>query len=273
MRRRVLVAVLALVVLSIGFVVVRGLWNTASTHFPEEDCTAGGYTIDTSQAAVAATMVGAVTSYTPALPDRAAVLVLAAGLQESKLRNLAPGQGDRDSVGVLQQRPSQGWGGGDPVKLQNVFFATTEFLKHLVKIDGWQQLPLAEAVQDVQISADGSAYAPHEPEATALATALLGRQPAGITCTFPKPTTVAATSDVATRVAADLPINKPTASAATITVPGAHWQTASWFVAYADRLGIDSVSYDAQTWTRTKGWKSSTAPTTAVTATLAPTPR
>ena len=38
------------------------------------------------------------------------MLVLAAGLQESKLSNLAPGEGDRDSVGVLQQRPSQGWG-------------------------------------------------------------------------------------------------------------------------------------------------------------------
>ena len=273
MRRRVLVAAIVLVVLGIGTAVIYGVWNKASSKFAEEDCTVGGYTIDTSQAAVAATMVGAVTSYSPALPDRAAVLVLAAGLQESKLRNLAPGEGDRDSVGVLQQRPSQGWGGGDPAKLQNVFYATTQFLKHLVKVDGWAQLPLADAVQAVQISADGSAYAPHEPEATALATALLGRQPSGITCTFPKPTVIATSTDVATRVAADLPINRPTAAGTSITVRGAHWQTASWFVAYADRLGIDSVSYAGKTWTRAKGWKTSTAPATQVTATMAATPR
>src|SRR6478672_7327505 len=89
---------------------LHALWTTAKEHFTADSCSVGTFDVDTDQAAVAATMVGAVTQYRTPLPDRAAVLALAAGLQESKLTNLAPGSGDRDSVGVLQQRPSQGWG-------------------------------------------------------------------------------------------------------------------------------------------------------------------
>src|SRR5262249_37625942 len=161
-------------------------------------------------------------------------LALAAALQESKLRNLAPGAGDRDSVGVLQQRPSQGWGNGDVNNLQDVFKATTEFLQHLVKIDGWQTMPLADAVQTVQVSADGSKYAQHEKKASALAQALLGRVPKAVTCHFGKPTQVAAAHTVATRLAAELPVRKPAISGPVITVPGARWQTVAWLVAYAD---------------------------------------
>ena len=51
-----------------------------------------------------------------------------------RLRNLAPGDGDRDSVGVLQQRPSQGWGGGDPNALTDVGEATKEFLDALIDV-------------------------------------------------------------------------------------------------------------------------------------------
>jgi hypothetical protein len=215
-------------------------------------------------------MVGAVTSHSPPLPDRAAVAALAAGLQESKLRNLPPGAGDRDSVGVLQQRPSQGWGGGDPKALQDVSSATKEFLTRLVKIDGWQTMPLAEAVQRVQISADGSAYAQHEPEATALARGLLGRTPEGVTCTFDKPTVVAATATVKAQLLHELPVNAPRVTASTLAVPGAHWQTAAWFVANADRYGIDSVAYDGNRWTRAKGWqRDAAAPATEVRATMA----
>ena len=162
---------------------MRALWRTAQRHFSDPHCTVAGFDIDTDQAAVASTMVGAVSKFRSRLPIRAAVLALAAGLQESKLRNLAPGAGDRDSVGVLQQRPSQGWGGGDSAKLTDVTEATREFLAALVRVKHWQTLPLADAIQDVQISADASAYAKHEDEATALATALRGRTAAAISCT------------------------------------------------------------------------------------------
>lgn len=263
-RRGLIAAAIVVAVLVGGAFGVRALWNSATRTFKADGCTVGAYDVDTSQAAVASTMVGVVTRR--ALPERAAVLALAAGLQESKLRNLAAGQGDRDSVGVLQQRPSQGW--GTETQLADVRFATGAFLDALIKVPKWQQLDLAVAVQDVQISADGRAYAQHEPEAQALSDALTGKRPAAITCSFHKPTAVAASATVATQLSRDLPVNAPTTAESTIRVPGASWQTAAWFVANADRLGIDSVAYNAKQWTRSKGWHPASASAAAVVATL-----
>ncbi len=268
-------AVITLVIVAavaIGAIVgVRALFTVAKHTLAYTYCDIGSYEIDTSQASVAAQMVGEVSRYSPALPERAAVLVLAGALQESKLANL-PG-GDRDSVGVLQQRPSQGWGNppGNAASLQNVTEATREFLDRLVKIDGWQTMDLSDAVQAVQISADGSLYGQYEGEGQALADALQGHVAAGITCTIKNPTQVATTTEVVTQVKAQLPVNPPTAIGDAITVPGARWQTAAWFVANADRYGLDSVGYDGKTWTRAHQWRTSTAPTTAVTATMATT--
>jgi hypothetical protein len=187
------------------------------------------------------------------------VLVLAAGLQESKLRNLASGDGDRDSVGVLQQRPSQGW--GTVAQLGDLHFATGAFLDALVKHQNWQTEPLADAIQAVQISADGSLYAQHEGEAQALADALTGTTAAGISCSFPSPKQVATVQQVSSGVSADLPVNPPQVdtSRRTVSVPGATWATAAWFVANADRFGIDSVGYAQRQWTRGKGWKTDTS--------------
>jgi hypothetical protein len=273
-RRRPSRAIIAAVVVAVciaGYFGVRALWHTARQVFVSDHCTVGSYDIGTDQASVAATMVGAVTSYRPALPERAAVLVLAAGLQESKLTNLAPGAGDRDSVGVLQQRPSQGWGNppGNAASLNDVFEATNEFLDKLVQFRGWQTMPLAEAVQDVQISADKNAYTPHEQEAQALADALQGHRAHGITCTFAAPTKVAAPSRVAELAAHDLPINRPRTSATRVRVPGAGWQTTAWFVANADRLGIDQVAYAGARWSRASGWQDDrSASKAAVVATM-----
>ncbi|WAX56076.1 hypothetical protein M6B22_16240 [Jatrophihabitans cynanchi] len=277
-RRGVIIAVVVVVVLAVGgYFAGRALWHSAKSALAYDHCTVGDYELDPDQASVAATMVGAVTSYRPVLPERAAVLVLAAGLQESKLRNLAPGEGDRDSVGVLQQRPSQDWGkvDGKPnsttdreKRLNDVFFATTTFLDHLIKVDGWQQMTLADAVQAVQISADGGAYAQHEGEATALANALQGKVAAGITCEFEKPTKVATTGQVVKLVTRDLPVNAPAAAGLQVRVPGAGWQTAAWFVANADRLGIDQVAYKQRQWSRTNGWHAASASADAVVATM-----
>ena len=62
--------------------------------------------LNPQQAAIAATIAGV--AHRQALPAHAVVVAYAAALQESKLENL--GYGDRDSVGVFQQRPSEGWG-------------------------------------------------------------------------------------------------------------------------------------------------------------------
>ncbi|HZZ97561.1 MAG TPA: hypothetical protein VFE19_11110 [Jatrophihabitantaceae bacterium] len=268
--RLTIVFVAVVVVALAAFFGIRTLWRTAQDHFTSSHCDVGQYQLDTDQASVASTMVGAVSRYRPALPERAAVLVLAAGLQESKLQNLAPHTGDRDSVGVLQQRPSQGWGGGVASRLNDVTEATTEFLAALVRIKHWQKLPLAEAVQKVQISADGSAYAQHEPEAQALADALQGHKPAAISCTFAKPTLVATGTKVVGLLRQQLPVKHAAAQGKTVRVPGSGWQTVAWFVANADRLGVDSVEYHGKRWSRESGWQpAKSAGRGAVVATMA----
>jgi len=53
------------------------------------------------------------------LPARAVTIAIATALQESKLANIT--YGDRDSLGLFQQRPSQGWGTEEQVLLLGGF--------------------------------------------------------------------------------------------------------------------------------------------------------
>lgn len=266
MRR--LTAALAVVVLAIGALLLgaRYVWDRATTLHPSARCAFGSYTTDTGQASVAATMVGV--TLQRGLPSRAALLVLMAGWQESKLRNIPAGQGDLDSVGVLQQRPSQGW--GSAAELADVATATGKFLDQLVTAPDWQTGNPADVIQEVQISADGNAYAKHEAKSQAMADALTGAAPHAVSCEFDAPDQIASAQAVAELVAAELPVNQAAHDDQTVTVPGAGWATAAWFVANADRLGIDSVRYAAQAWTRKDGWKEDrSAADQAVIATMA----
>ena len=96
------------------------------------DCTAAGdgqaVTLGTGQAGIAATIAGV--AQRDALPAQAVTVAYAAALQESKLQNLP--YGDRDSVGVFQQRPSQGW--GPRRELENPVYATSKFFSALAKV-------------------------------------------------------------------------------------------------------------------------------------------
>lgn len=102
------------------------------------------------------------------VPARGQVVALATALQESGLRNLT--YGDRDSLGLFQQRPSQGW--GTPQQVRDPVHASTTFYEHLKKIPGWQSMTVAQAAQAVQASGFPDAYAKWEPLATALQKAL-----------------------------------------------------------------------------------------------------
>ena len=104
------------------------------------------------------------------LPEQAAVIAIATAMQESRLRNLP--YGTADSLGLFQQRPSQGWGA--PAQIMNPVYASAAFYQRLVEIPGWQDLPLGVAAQDIQRSADPSAYAQWQPLATALAATFSG---------------------------------------------------------------------------------------------------
>jgi hypothetical protein len=118
------------------------------------------------------------------LPRRAMLVALMTGLQESSLRNLAnttipasldrPNEGegsDFDSLGVFQQRPSQGW--GTVSQLMNPRYAANAFYERLLKVDDWESRSLGEAAQAVQRSALPDAYDKHEDRAVKLVDALL----------------------------------------------------------------------------------------------------
>ncbi|MFF5072358.1 hypothetical protein ACFY2R_14420 [Micromonospora olivasterospora] len=102
------------------------------------------------------------------LPERAAVISIATSLQESKLENLGHlgDANDHDSLGLFQQRPSSGW--GTPEQITDPEYSTTAFLKGLRQVDGWQDMPLTEAAQTVQVSAYPDAYAQWEQQAADL---------------------------------------------------------------------------------------------------------
>ncbi|UDY22841.1 hypothetical protein [Nocardioides sp. Kera G14] len=192
------------------------------------------------------------------LPARAATIALATAYQESKLYNID--YGDRDSVGLFQQRPSQGW--GSRTQLLNTTYATNAFYDALIKIDGYETMEITVAAQKVQRSAFPDAYADHEPGARALASSLTGQSAAAFSCRFGsiKVGTVGTVRDrivSAFGAAAGTPVI--TGHAITVS-PGKSttgWAIAQWAVAYANRLGVASVAYDGHRWSGDEGWKSS----------------
>jgi len=128
------------------------------------------------------------------LPRQAAAIAVMTGRQESGLLVLAnpavpgsadhPHQGsgsDHDSVGLFQQRPSQGW--GTVGQLMDPGYAATTFLRSLVQVPGWQHQPMWQAAQAVQRSADGTAYAQWAALGTAVAGALWDHTSGALTCT------------------------------------------------------------------------------------------
>ncbi|WP_214368389.1 C40 family peptidase [Pseudonocardia sp. H11422] len=97
-------------------------------------------------------------------PPRAWLIALATAMQESTLRNI--NYGDRDSLGLFQQRPSMGW--GSPAEVTDPVYSTTIFIERLLQVPGWDQLPVTVAAQTVQRSAFPDAYAKWEGLAAAL---------------------------------------------------------------------------------------------------------
>lgn len=110
------------------------------------------------------------------MPARAASIAVATAIQESGLRNLDYGDdAGPDSRGLFQQRPSQGWGSQEQV--MDPVYAANAFYDALEKVPNYADLPVTVAAQTVQRSAFPDAYADHEDEAKAFASALTGHSP------------------------------------------------------------------------------------------------
>ncbi len=205
------------------------------------------------------------------LPQRARIIAIATAFQESGLRNLP--SGDRDSLGLFQQRPSQGW--GTKAQILDPVYAAGKFYDALVRVAGWQQLPLTKAAQSVQYSGFPDAYAKWEGQAVTLAAALGGAGPLALSCiagaqpptadapartalggTSAAPTALAAVLAAAEAELGGLRVLAIATSTATLTVsvPGiaagqAGRALAAWAVAHAAGFGVTAVAVDEQLWT------------------------
>lgn len=98
------------------------------------------------------------------LPQRAEIVAIATAMQESALENLP--YGSSDSLGLFQQRPSQGW--GTVAQITDPVYAARAFYLRLEQVSGWQSMPVTVAAQDVQRSGLPGAYARWQSAATRL---------------------------------------------------------------------------------------------------------
>jgi hypothetical protein len=179
------------------------------------------------------------------MPDHAVTVAIATALQESRLHNLD--HGDRDSLGLFQQRPSQGWVSADEVMTPH--YAAGVFFERLAGVEGWETLPVTTAAQHVQRSAAPDAYGKWEHQARALAQATTGQIPAGLACRLD--TGAAAESAAPLRLAIAHELGS---DALDVPVPDPRgWTIASWLVGHSAQFGITSVTYSGQIWTPSTG--------------------
>jgi hypothetical protein len=218
--------------------------------------------LDFGQAADAATVAGVAAG--EHLPSRALTVAYATAFQESKLENLT--YGDRDSVGIFQQRPSQGW--GTTAQLEDPAYAARAFFGALVQVPNYATIPVYEAAQDVQKSADGSAYDQYAQSGTLLA-ADYTTAPHAVTCWY-NPAQQASSQGVSTKLnlhgaaeRLDHVFGTPGKGGALTgvtrirsgssdlitTKPGVGWTVANWLVTNASSYGITQVSYAGYQWT------------------------
>lgn len=145
----------------------------AAAPVPTPHASAGAVTPLSSEMAANALII-VQTARSLGVSDAGIVVALAAAAQESSLRNVQ--FGDRDSLGLFQQRPSQGWGTPaqvlDPVRATKAFFGgssnpNTGLTIGLLDIPGWTSMSVTVAAQAVQKSAHPDAYAKWETSARA----------------------------------------------------------------------------------------------------------
>ena len=201
--------------------------------------------VDLEQAHLASIIAGV--SVRRGLSPRAASIALATAYQETGIRNLT--YGDRDSVGLFQQRPSQGW--GTKQQLMDPIYAAGRFYDALVKIKNWETEDINNVAQKVQRSGYPEAYNDHEADARMLASALTGQSPAGFSCLD----RTGAAGDVKElrrslqRTFGNLD-DSADGSVITIRARGDRraWAYAHYAVANASLYGVTTVKIESQSW-------------------------
>ncbi|MCU4186411.1 hypothetical protein K6U06_18735 [Acidiferrimicrobium sp. IK] len=242
---------------------VRALWPGGAGAAAGCSVTDSGQTFKLSVTQAQNAAIEAAVAYGQGLPDHAVTVAVATSLQESGLRNLP--YGDADSVGLFQQRPSQGW--GTKAQLLDPVYATTAFYQALARVPGWQTMAVTEAAQAVQHSAAPDAYAAWAPEARAVAIALTGEIPAGLTCRFAAyrgaPPAAGALSAAAVQE-----FGRPVLAVAVPAATG--WRAATWAEAHAAAYHLERIAFAGQQWTPSSGrWTAAGAAGSAGSSTAA----
>jgi len=255
-RSSIIVVAVVLVLGGLGFGGYR-LFSELDRALMGEGCTATAgeaeIQLEVEQAANAATIAGV--AYRQKLPRRALVIAYATAEQESHIENLS--YGDRDSVGIFQQRPSQGW--GTPEQLQDPVYATTKFFAALVKVENYTEREVHDAAQSVQRSFDGSLYAQHEQMAEILATGFGGESPAAVTCWYLLEEEQAGPRHEEAAAELRRTFGKRfTQDARGIVLPGkatkaTGWSVATWAMTHARTYGFTEVRFDGRRWTPEEG--------------------
>ena len=294
MRLRTGVALLGVAAVGVAAAIGYSVWDRVGPLLTPDECTAhvSGRTVTLSvEQAENAALIAAV-SVGRGMPARAATIALATAYQESKLYNLE--SGDRDSLGLFQQRPSQGW--GTEKQILDPYYATNAFYDALERIGDYESMRVTVAAQEVQRSGFPEAYADHEADARVLASALTGNSRHAFSCRIGDGPDATRTrlldsgltrrADVVRREVAQLFGDPPmggfeAGGVSTGHMPGsAHydgravdvfvrpisaenkvrgWAIAQYLVAMADRLGIQHVIFDDRIWTSGsasgEGWR------------------
>jgi hypothetical protein len=235
----------------------------AVSHGCQANSGADAVSLDTEQGAIAATIAGV--AHAHHVGTGAVTIAYATAMQESHLHNLS--SGDLDSVGVFQQRPSEGW--GSPKDLMDPVYATGKFFDALVRVPDYLHIAVAEAAQDVQHSADGSAYSNYQQMAAQMAAAFTGLRPHSVWCwSFPNhPGTpqVAAVRSGLRHAFGRLEVRAAASSGADpatdirIGRRAVGWTVAGWLVTHATEYQIGNVRYAGYEWsasTASRGWTS-----------------
>ena len=176
---------------------------------------------------------------------------------------------------VVPAAPSQGW--GTQAQILDPVHATNAFYDALVKINGYQSIPIAQVAQDVQHSGFPQAYAGHEQEGRILASTLSGVSPGGFGCRLDAATVSTPAATIAAQLTAELGV-PATVEAGSVHVTGHDpqqaWAAGSWAVAHADTQGIAAVTVGDRTWTRARGedawsWHAASTPIASTAVTIA----
>lgn len=243
----IIVAVVVIAAVA-GFVFLRQREQVPPTVLePRCVATAGGNSVAVSreQAHYAAIIAGV--SMQRGLSPRAATIALATAYQESGIRNLD--HGDRDSLGLFQQRPSQNWGTAE--QIMDPEYSAGKFYEVLVKISDWESADINDTAQAVQRSGYPEAYRKHEPNARILASTLTGHSPAGLSC-LNRSLDGADPAGLESQLSATFGSVEASSAANQLTLransPEKAWALAHSAVADSGRFGVESVETNNLTW-------------------------